>query len=529
MTMLILTGFMGVGKTTVGRTVAERCGLPFVDLDVEIEARAGGTVAEIFGRSGQAAFRRLESAVLEEVLRGDEGVVATGGGALLSVENRALLGRRHRVVCLAASSDALRHRLEGTIDRPLLRDGGSIDTLLRERAPVYGLYPQVDTTGRSPDDIAAEVIASTGLDAIAEVEMTRPLRTTAALRYGGLVDLPAALQRRGLTGPVVLVTDSNVEAAGHATALRDALAMAGVRTINATIPAGEEHKTLSTISTLFDRCIAAHPPLDRSTVVVALGGGVVCDLAGMLAATYVRGLRFVAAPTTLLAQVDAALGGKVGVDVGSVKNLAGAFYPAELVLLDPSVLRTLPVPALSDGMAEVIKIALVRSILLLHMLDNVRSAVGLWDHPSVIRRAAYEKLQVVERDPFERHERMMLNFGHTVGHAIETVSEYRLSHGQSVSVGMAVETRMAVEDGLCPPEVEDVLHSLLDRFELPHAIPAELARRQDEIMAVMRHDKKRADGALRFALPTGVGSGEVFTLPEERVLRALHGSYRGDE
>jgi shikimate kinase/3-dehydroquinate synthase len=526
--MLVLTGFMGVGKTTVGQAVAARCGLPFVDVDSEIERRHGVPVAQIFASQGEMAFRQVEAAVLEDVLRGDEIVVATGGGALLSAENRALLGQRHHVLCLSASVDELRARLRDTRERPLLATNGAVETLLQERAAVYELFPQLDTTGKPPEQVVAEVIATAGPDTVGEIEMARAMSTRVTLRRGGLADLPSLLATHGLNGPVVLVSDDRVTAAGHVAVARSALEADGRQLVDAIIPAGEEHKTLDTIGHLFEACVAAQPPLDRSAVVVALGGGVVCDLAGMLAATYLRGIHYVAVPTTLLAQVDAAIGGKVGVDVGGVKNLAGAFYPADVVLLDPDVLRTLPDAALADGMAEIVKIGIVRSAELLRMLDDVRAPQDIGDHPGVIRRATREKMDVVHRDPFERHERMMLNFGHTIGHAIETASHYRLSHGQSVAIGMAIETRMAVEDGRCSQGVLDLLLALLDRYQLPRAIPLTLSLRANAVMQAMQHDKKRAGAVLRFALPTGIGSGEVFAVPIDRVRAAIDTALEGN-
>jgi shikimate kinase / 3-dehydroquinate synthase len=526
-TMLVLTGFMGVGKSTVGRMVAAQCGLPFVDIDAEIERRHEVALSQIFATHGEAGFRRVERAVLEEVLRGDDSVVATGGGALLSAENRALLGRRHRVICLSASVDTLRARLGDAGDRPVLAAGGTLETLLRERAAVYELFPQIDTTGKTPEQVADEVIAAAGLDAIGEIEMSRAMRTRVVLRRGGLAALPALLSAHRLDGPVVLVSDDRVADAGHVGTVRDALRAAGRHVVETVIPTGEEQKTLETIGRLFQTCVSAQPPLDRSAVVVALGGGVVCDLAGMLAATYLRGIHYGALPTTLLAQADAAIGGKVGVDVGGMKNLAGAFYPAELVLLDPDVLRTLPDGVLADGMAEIVKIGIVRSAALLRMLEAVASPREIIGHPDVIRQAAREKMAVVQRDPFERHERMMLNFGHTVGHAVETASDYRLSHGQSVAIGMVFETRMAVEDGHCPSGVLDLLCRLLERYELPRTVPPEVHLDPGEVMRVMHHDKKRASAGLRFALPKGIGSGDVVAVPVDRVLAAIENALEG--
>ena len=223
------------------------------------------------------------------------------------------------------------------------------------------------------------------------------------------------------------------------------------------IPQGEEHKTLQTMDAVYHAAMQAG--LDRASTVVGLGGGVVGDMAGLLAATYLRGLNLVLAPTTLLAQVDAAIGGKVGVDFHAAKNMIGAFKPANLVLIDPEALQTLPASARADGLVEIIKIGYMCSRLLISQLEAI-TLENVLEHPYIIRAAAEQKVEVVRRDPLERGERMLLNFGHTIGHGLEAASGYRLSHGQAVSIGMVAETRLAVSRGWCPRSTLETLRSL---------------------------------------------------------------------
>jgi 3-dehydroquinate synthetase len=258
--------------------------------------------------------------------------------------------------------------------------------------------------------------------------------------------------------------------------------------------------------------------LDRGSTVVALGGGMIGDLAGTLAATYLRGIGLAQVPTTLLAQVDASIGGKVGVDLDGAKNLVGAFYPARLVLIDPVTLRTLPVDVLGAGMAEIVKIALMRSKELLEWLGGIAGTDDVLNHPEVIRRAAQEKVGVVRSDPYERGDRMLLNFGHTVGHGLEAASAYQLSHGEAISVGMMAELTVAVEQGWSKPSTLDCLKDQMRRFALPRSWPYGESNR---VLALMRHDKKRQGETLRFAVPVQEGRGAVFDVPEVIVERAV--------
>jgi len=261
-------------------------------------------------------------------------------------------------------------------------------------------------------------------------------------------------------------------------------------------------------------------------VVIGLGGGVIGDLAGTFAATYLRGLHLVLVPTTLVAQVDASIGGKVGVDLRTVKNMVGSFYPAELVIIDPDVLGSLPPAAVSDGLSEIVKIALVRSPRLLSTLENLREPLDVIRDTALIREAARQKILVVERDPREQGERELLNYGHTIGHAVEAASAYRLSHGQAVAVGMVAETRLAEVAGWCAPGVLGRLEALLRNFGLPRA-----ARGLDPdiVFGHLREDKKRKGKQIRFVVPTTIGDWGAFVVSESQARDAVSFALSGDE
>lgn len=515
---VILTGFMGTGKSTVGKILARRYGLSYIDTDEEIALRAGKPVYDILKNEGESAFRRLEREVLAGLGSGQGRVVATGGGALLTPESRALLDPQQIVICFTCAPAELERRLAGTRDRPLLDPvtRERIDDLLAQRSAAYSVFEQIDTTGRSAEAVADEVAGRAGLSVVADLTFT-PLQTSRVLVAEGLLDTCGThLRECGIQGRAFVITDDHVAAHAYSRRLSESLLGAGYEVAVEILPAGEEFKTVASLDVLY-RAALSHD-LQRGDTVVGLGGGVIGDVAGMLAATYMRGIRLVLVPTTLLAQVDAAIGGKVGVDLDAVKNLVGAFHPAELVLIDSSSLLTLNPSHLSQGLAEIVKIAMMRCEALLSAVESLPSPEGVVDRVDIIRAAAREKARLVQQDPYESGERMLLNFGHTVGHAIEAVSGYRLAHGEAVSIGMVAELRLGVRQGWSAPALLPSLIDLLRRLGLPIVGPA---LDPESVARSMAHDKKRSGGSIPFALPVTRGHGGLFDVPMAAAREAI--------
>ncbi|MEJ5226106.1 MAG: bifunctional shikimate kinase/3-dehydroquinate synthase, partial [Anaerolineales bacterium] len=436
---IFLYGPPGVGKSTLGRLLAERLARPFIDLDAEIEAASGQPIADVMKAHGEPFFRDLESAQLRAVVERAPSVIALGGGALLRPENRALAESSGRVILLWADETTLRERLASQPHiRPLLAEdlSGKLSDLLAHRKAHYESFEfRVANISQQPEETLEKIQQKTGTYHIVNGGAAHDILPLP----GDFSRLADALQWAGLRPPLALVTDSNI-APRYAEFILVQLQSAGWGSAEAfhqiILPPGEEQKNAATLQGLWRQFLEAG--LDRKSTVLALGGGVIGDLTGFAAATFMRGVPWVNIPTSLLAMVDASLGGKTGIDLPEGKNLAGAFYPPRLVLVNPSVLKTLPVAEFRSGLAEVVKHGVIGDPELFALCaqgwDAVQSHLD-----DVIQRAMAVKIRIVEADPYERGVRAALNLGHTVGHAVEAVSNFTIRHGEAVAIGMAAE------------------------------------------------------------------------------------------
>ena len=523
---IILTGFMATGKTAVGRELAQRLGRDFVDTDALIVAHDGRSIAAIFREDGEARFRELERQTAAELAQRRGLVIATGGGLMLDPANVTVLGATGPVFCLSADpADILQRAAAGEEPRPLLAVGdaaANIATLLRQRAPAYARFRAIDTGG-----LAAGDVAQTILDALAGgLRDTLPVRHPEG-QYDVVVGeglLERVLERAGVDGPVAIITDSEVGPL-HAARIRRG-DNAGPPVL--TFPAGEGHKHLDTVRALYDGLLQAG--IGRDGTIIALGGGVAGDVAGFVAATFLRGVDFVLCPTTLLSMVDSSIGGKTGVDLPQGKNLVGAFKQPRLVVADIATLATLPAVEFAAGMAEVAKHGLIADPVLWQRLTAEEWAIDprrladdrllRADVQSLVTRAIRVKRDVVEEDPFEAGRRAVLNLGHTFGHAIEQVSGYVVRHGEAVAMGLVVAAHLSAALGESSPALPGEVEAVLSRLGLPVRIPRALAPMA--LHAAMSTDKKRQSGRLRFVLIRDIG--EVFVrgdVPDELVLATL--------
>lgn len=511
---LVITGFMGTGKTSVGRVVAQRLDREFVDMDAEIEARAGKTVASIFAEDGESAFRGMERALVSELSTRTGLVIATGGGTLVDPVNARLMSRHGTIVCLTADPNEILERVtaSGAPSRPLLDvpdPRAEVALLLAARYQAYATIPwQIDTTGLSVTEAAQRV------QALADI-VTLPVRFPGGsyqihIGAGLLAHIGNALRASGVAqgSGVAIVTNSSV-APLYSAQVERSLSAAGLRAITCIIPDGERYKTLSTVAALYDHFLAGR--LERGDTVLALGGGVTGDIAGFAAASYMRGVRFVQVPTTLLAMVDASVGGKTGIDLPQGKNLVGAFKQPALVLIDTTLLATLPEDELRSGMSEMLKHGIIGDAGLFARLETHHDTVDQHQQDSTdagplsaseLARAIRVKIDIVEQDQYEQGQRAVLNLGHTVGHALEKLSGFSLRHGEAVAIGMVAATRIAVALGQADRSLIDRIERALTAWELPVRCPPFDI---DAIRDAMAHDKKTHGQSPRWILPRDIG------------------------
>jgi shikimate kinase/3-dehydroquinate synthase len=523
---LILTGFMGTGKTTIGQLIAPRLGRTFVDTDQWIEEHAEKSVAAIFAEDGEDRFRAWEAEACE-VLSAPQGlIIATGGWTLGPQKNREAMQRSGRVMCLWAEPNAILARLSDKSDRPLLAGddrAAMLRDLLKKREGVYRSFAwQIDTTKMDVAEVMLHVTALYGsISGSAEPDafyLPMGERGNSVLLGAGLLEsIGPMLRARDLRGTVALIGDSNV-IEHHGDRVYQSLLLSGFEVVPLRVPAGEESKTLEMAGVLYEQLVQGG--LERGSVIVALGGGVISDLSGFVAATYLRGVPWVNCATTLLALVDASIGGKTGVDLPSGKNLVGAFHPPLLTVGDLTVLRTLPEREFQSGMAEVIKAGIIADVELFEMIE-----CGSTDVQEIIRRSIKVKVDVVCADPFEKGRRAVLNLGHTIGHGIEAASRFLLRHGEAIGLGMIAEAKIAERMGLAQPGLSKRIEAVIEKVGLPTRY-ANLET--DTIVQLMRSDKKRQLGRLKFALPRAIGDVVIGVDVKDELVREAIGALRED-
>ena len=507
---IFLYGPPGTGKSTTGKILARSLKLPFVDLDSLIESKAGLSIAKIMKQHGETRFRDIETSALKDIAGRSSGVtsqvIALGGGALLRPENRALAEMYGRVVLLMAESRTLMERLHtGSDNRPLLEGDleERLSVLLGKRKEHYDSFRlQLHTDDKTPEQIAWQVQVMIGrfhLRAMGEYDVV--------VQPGALEQLGLMLKSRELYNPII-VTDENV-AKFHAEKAMASLRRSGFDPKVLTLPAGESYKTLETVSRLWHGFLEAG--LDRRSTVLALGGGVIGDLAGFAAATFMRGVNWVGVPTTLLSMVDASLGGKTGFDLPEGKNLIGSFHPPRLVLADPALLSTLPQAEFRAGMAEVIKHGIIADPELFGLCTRGLGWIRI-HLEAVVKRAMAVKIRIIEEDPYEKGSRAVLNLGHTVGHAVELVSGFGVRHGEAVSIGLVAEAKLAERLTVAGQGLSEAVSRSLSGLGLPIHIPKDLPR--PELIRAMQVDKKRSNSVIRFALPAEVGRVELVEISD---------------
>jgi shikimate kinase/3-dehydroquinate synthase len=507
--VIVLVGFMGAGKSTVGRILAARAGAPFVDTDALIEGRWGASVAKIFKEEGEPAFREIERSIVAEVLDGPDAIVALGGGALTDPATATAL-QWHTVVWLDVSYGEAMRRIGEDAGRPMLAIADP-KALYEQRKGTYERVAdhRIPVDGIDSEEVASAIAAKiSGLRARPE-PVRRVTVSLGPRSYDVVVGRGISEQITTLIPPTpfaekaMIVTHASL--APMAKQVAASLETRGLATGVMPVPEGEVSKSIVVAESLWEQMVDGG--WHRNDLVVAFGGGVVSDVAGFVAATYNRGVPFVNVPTTLLGQVDAAIGGKTGVNLPQGKNLVGVIHQPIAVVCDVDLLRSLPPEEMRSGLAEVVKYGLIADATLLALVERQAKSLLAGDPEvllDVVTRCVAVKASIVSTDETERGVRAHLNYGHTFAHAIEAASEFRsIRHGEAVSLGMMAAAYLAQEVGRIDQDAVDAHRRVLQAMELPVTADLDLAA----LERAWRHDKKYR-GGVRFVLLSAIGRAE---------------------
>jgi 3-dehydroquinate synthetase/shikimate kinase len=537
---VVVVGLPGSGKSAIGRRLAARHGAAFVDTDAAIERSAGGPIAEIFASEGEAGFRARERAAIKALGPADPGpaiarVIAPGGGAIVDPRNRWHLYRGRRSIWLDGRPEVLAQRLRRSPNvRPLIEGHDplrAIRDLSIARARFYAAATRVNGTR----EIATVLDDVEGV--AREAPASGPVLLRATTPIGAIVigesvaaeEVEAALRRRDGTRAIVVSEPVAWEAVGAA--IGDRWEARGLPFERVLLPSGEAAKTMGAVEAAAREL--ARLRVERREPIVAIGGGALTDSAGFLAATYLRGVPLISVPTSLVGQIDAAIGGKTAVDLPEGKNLVGAFHQPDAIIIDIAVLTTLGERQRRAALAEAVKVAAIADERLLALLESDGRALIDGDPRSLeagalaeaVERAAWAKVEIVVDDERESAGRIALNLGHSLGHALEAAAGYeRLLHGEAIGYGLRAASRIGVERGATPAERAVRLERVLDACGLGVApLPVAIER----VLELVGADKKHRGGRLRWVLPTADGYVVDDEVPDALVRRVAEGVIAG--
>ena len=547
-TNLVITGFSGTGKSVVSKEVARRLDWDFLDTDDEIVRQAGKPIADIFRHDGEGAFRELERESIKKAFQQKQIVISIGGGAIVDPRNYELLAETGLIVCLEAKPETIYERLfreaasnPETEVRPLLAVSNPLERIKQLKATRQSYYARADwtihTDGLSIGEVAEEVIGAwrklgpidscqTSDDSdedIACLVETATQSYPVFVGYGLLDKLGEKIRKAALSGTTTIISDEDVFSL-YGTKVKEILKSTGFPVNAFVVPPGEETKSIDYAVKIYNFLVEHRA--ERDDIIIALGGGMVGDLAGFVAATFLRGMLWIQVPTSLVAMVDASIGGKVAVNHPEGKNLIGAFYQPSMVLVDPKTLITLPQRELTSGWAEIIKHGLILDEEFVQFLEcNVNGLAKL--EPDLLTRAiarsATIKAQVVSQDEKEKEgKRTILNYGHTMAHGLEAATQYkRFLHGEAVAIGMVGAAKLSQRLGLLPSTTVQRQQAILQEFGLPTGF-SDLDL--NKISRAMELDKKVKGKAIRWVLLQDIGRTIIRSdVPQQDVLAILRG------
>ena len=531
MSNIFLIGFSGTGKSEIGPIISNILSYKFIDLDTEIVKYFNKSIDKVFSEDSEEAFRKKESELLEYYGSSSKLVIATGGGAIINNDNYELMKSHGFIVCLEATPQTIFNRLTSENAkyeiRPLLKNNVNIDFITNIKNKRLQYYAKSDwtihtdnlTPYQSADEVAKIYKTFVNLDTTKFIDQDMKADLAGIVTYSNGVcplysgwdiydDIPKIFSKLDIEGNLFLISDRNVYSL-YGEEVKKCIASTGKQVFSYQMEPGEHNKTFDAISNVYSWL--AESKAQRRDTIIALGGGVVGDMAGFVAATYNRGMGFIQIPTSLAAMVDASVGGKTAVDLPEGKNLVGAFYQPKVVIADVSTLKSLPHRETMEGWAEAIKHGLILDKQLFEVFENrYEELLNLEPNltTDVVKRSIQIKAEVVSQDEKEtRGIRTLLNYGHTIGHGLEAATGYhQLLHGEAVSIGMMgaamIGNRMGVTDG----SILERQLSILKKFDLPISFKN---INLDSIKSAMSLDKKAVGSSINWVLLSEIGHAEV--------------------
>lgn len=518
---IALTGLMGSGKSTVGKYLADTLGMQFIDTDSLIEEKEKKSITEIFAEKGEAYFRKLEKDLIQDLLNQDGQVISLGGGLIIDDENRNLVRRKAQLIALIAEPRDLYNRIKRRNNRPLINQSKDplkeLESLWESRKPAYmDSHMQIETGSKSVNAICLEIIRKLGLNKTPGSQLTVQIPRT-NFSYKIVFDELKNINLKQLNlGKKILIISQEPIAKHYLSTVKEKLELDfDVHVI--IIDDGEESKNFFTYQLILQKLLALK--FERKDSIIALGGGVVGDIAGFAASTYYRGINYIQIPTTLLSMIDSSVGGKTAVNVPEGKNLIGTFYQPHLVHIDSKNLQTLSDKEYKSGLGELVKYTLLGNkwdyLLGDSFFDFVNSHTEAIINKDkiilneIINHCLKIKSGIVSEDEVDTGIRSYLNLGHTFGHALEEVTKYKYySHGEAVAIGLACACYLSRELNYLSTEQIRSIIQLMENLGLNHQIPEKISTKS--IIEAFKYDKKSERGKVKFIIPkSNIGKVEI--------------------
>jgi len=506
---IIITGFMGSGKTTIGKAIAEKLSMGFIDTDDLIERNKNLSVSEIFERFGEKYFRNLEREVVEELKRINNCVISTGGKTLLFEKNLNSLLGKGLLITLTVDPEILWERLKKDKKRPLLKGitKENFFNLYNERALRFKKFPnKIDVSNLSEKDSIDKVLRFlTEKKEDIEVKVGEKVTKIVFKRFL-LKSFEEILS--GQDGKIFLICDKNVFKI-YREYLKD------ITSNYFLIPGKDRNKNFRNVEKIWKWLIKEK--VKRDSLILSIGGGVIGDICGFVSSTILRGVTHYHIPSTILSMLDSSIGGKNGINFNSMKNAIGTISPPEMVFIDPLLLSTIPSKEISAGIVEGLKAGLIGDPEILHLIEEKFPLIKMIDIETVekfLLRAIKVKKNIVEKDPYEKNIRKILNLGHTLAHAIESQQKYKIPHGEAVGIGLIYSLKISEDLGICPKGLKERIKNILEKLGLKTSIKG----RMDFLMEAMKIDKKSTERGIDFVLLKGIGKPVLMRGLSEKIM-----------